>query len=102
MPSPGKVVLAYFATVSAIFMVGYFVLNIREMSLYLFLLALNLPSSLVAISQIEALATAVGLPLGHPTHVFATQLICMAINGMLLFTVARFASSLWRRGRRAV
>src|SRR5712692_5272994 len=84
MPLRRKLVFGYLAIVSTIFLGGYVVLGIREMGLYLFLIAVNLPSSLVVVPQMESLSESLGWVLGRPAHILATQLACMAVNGALL------------------
>jgi len=80
-------VVGYLAIVSVIFLTGYVVLGIREMGLYVFLVAANLPSSLVVVPQMELLSESFGWALGQPVHILATQLACMAVNGALVAAV---------------
>ena len=99
MPLRKKLVFGYLAIVSTIFLMGYVVLGFREMGLYLFLIALDLPSSLVVVPQMESLSESLGWVLGRPSHILATQLACMAVNGALLAVIAAIASKLWRSSR---
>jgi hypothetical protein len=78
--------------VSVVFLVGYVILGTREMGLYLFLIVLNFPSSLAVVPQMESLSESLGWMLGHPIHILATQLACMAVNGALLATMVAFTS----------
>ncbi len=96
-----KIVAGYLVMVTITFLLGYVVSGIREMGLYLFMLFINLPSSLVVDPQMERLSEWLGLILGQPTHILATQLVCMAVNGALLTAIMVVASKLWRayRGR---
>src|SRR2546427_179427 len=73
MPLRRKLVFGYLAIVSTIFLMGYVVLGFREMGLYLFLIALDLPSSLVVVPQMESLSESLGWVLGRPSHILPTQ-----------------------------
>ncbi len=92
-------VFGYLAVVSLIFLTGYVVLGIREMGLYLFLIAVNLPSSLAVVPQMESLSQSFGWVLGQPAHILATQLVCMAVNGALVAAIVAISSILWRSFR---
>jgi hypothetical protein len=94
MPSRRKPVLGYLALVSIVFLAGYVILGIREMGLYLFLIAVNLPSSLAVVPQMESLSKSLGWILGHPVHILATQLARMAVNGALLAAIVVIASKI--------
>jgi type II secretory pathway component PulF len=89
-----KLVLGYLALVSIVFLAGYVILSIREMGLYLFLIAVNLPSSLAVVPQMAALSQSLGWILGSPAHILATQLACMAVNGVLLAAIVAIASKI--------
>ena len=94
-----KLVFGYLAIVAVVFLVGYVVLGIREMGLYLFLTAVNLPSSMAVVPQMESVSKSIGWNLGQPAHVLATQLACMFVNGALLTATLAIASKLWRSTR---
>src|SRR5215475_3660066 len=94
MTSRRKLVLGYLALVSIVFLAGYVILGIREMGLYLFLIAVNLPSSLAVVPQMESLSQSLGWILGHPVHILATQLACMAANGVLLAAIVAITSKI--------
>jgi len=94
MPWRRKLVLGYPAIVSIIFLAGYIVLGTREMGLYLFLIAVNLPSSLAVVPQMESLSESFGWVLGQPVHILATQLAYMAVNGALLAAIVAIASKI--------
>ena len=89
-----KVVVGYLAVVAAAFLVGYVFLGIRELGLYLFLTAINLPSSLVMVPLMEGASLAVGLVLGKPMHVWATQIACMTTNGVFLLALVAIVRKL--------
>src|SRR5713101_2982022 len=103
MPWRRKLVLGYLAIVSVVFLAGYIVLGVREMDLYLLLMAVNLPSSVVVVPEMESLSESFGWVLGQPAHILATQLVCMSVNGAALAAIVAIASKLWRslRGRRS-
>jgi hypothetical protein len=96
-------VVWYLAIVAITFVVAYVVMGVREMALYLTLTVLNLPASLVVVPYLESFAQGAGWTLGSPVHVWITQLVCMAINGLLIGALAVIAVSSWRsyRGRRS-
>ena len=94
MPSRKKLVLGYLALVSIVFLAGYVILGIREMGLYVLLFAVNLPSSLAVVPQMESLSQSLGWILGHPVHILATQLACMALNALLLAAIVAIASKI--------
>ncbi len=96
-----KIVFGYLAIVSIIFLAGYVVFGIREMGLYLFLIFINLPISLVVVPQMESLSESLGWILGRPAHILATQLVCMAVNSALLTAIVAIAFKLWRSSRGA-
>jgi hypothetical protein len=78
------ILLFYAGAVAAIFLWAYAVAQVREMGLYLLILWLNLPASLVVVPVSEQLASAAGLALGGPAHVWATQVASLAANGALI------------------
>src|SRR5215475_4813679 len=94
MPLGRKLVLGYLALVSISFLTGYVILGIREMGLYLFLLAVNFPSSLAVVPQMDSLSQSLGWILGHPVHILATQIACMLVNGLLLADIIAIASKI--------
>ena len=93
MPSRKKLVLGYLALVSIVFLAAYAILGIREMGLYVFFIAVNLPSSLAVVPQMESLSQSLGWILGHPVHILATQLAGVALNAVLLAVIVAMAAS---------
>jgi hypothetical protein len=89
-----KIVVGYFSAVGAVFLVGYVFLDIRELGLYLFLMAINFPGSLIVVPQMEAASLAVGLVLGKLPHILATQIICMVTNGLVLLALVTIGHQL--------
>jgi len=87
-----KILLRYVAPVFALFLISYLFLGVRESRLYLVLMGLNLPASLVVIPAIEELAIALSWTLGGSVHVWLSQLICMAANGFFFYGLARLAN----------
>ena len=77
---------------SIVFLAGYVILGILEMGLYLFLIAVNLPSSLTVVPQMESLSESLGWMPGHPVGILASQLACMAVNGALLAAIVAITS----------
>jgi len=94
MSSRRKLVLGYLALVGLVFLAGYVILGIREMGLYLFLVAVNLSSSLAVVPQMESLSKCLGVILGHPIHILATQLACMVVNGALVAAILPIVSKI--------
>lgn len=84
--------VVYAGAVLAAFVWAYVVAQVREMGLYLLLLWLNLPASLVVLPMSERLASVAGFALGGAAHVCATQVAALAANGVLL------SLALWLRG----
>jgi hypothetical protein len=88
--TPGhKIVVGYLVAVSVAFFAGYLLLGIRELGLYLLLMAINLPASFVIVPGIEKVSLSMGWVLGAPVHVYSTQLSCMAANGVFLIALAK-------------
>jgi hypothetical protein len=79
-----KIVLTYLITVSLVFFVSYLLLGVRELGLYLLLMAIDLPVSIAIVPGMEKVSLSLGWVLGAPIHVYSTQLICMALNGAFL------------------
>ncbi len=97
-----KIVLGYLLIASVVFFAGYVVLGIREMGLYLFLVFMNLPGSLIVEPAMERLSESLGWILGGPVHILTPQLVCMVTNGALLITTVALTSKLrqsFRGGR---
>ena len=92
----------YLVIVSMIFLLVYSGSDRpREMGLYVFLMVLNLPASLVVMPATESFSTYWGLTLGAPSHVIITQLGSMILNTTLfvgvyyLFKVLLFKFKKW-------
>ena len=86
----------YTGMVAIIFVAAYVVFGVREMALYLVLMLVNLPASVVVVPYMESFSLGRGWTLGHPLHVWTTQLVCMAVNGVLIGTVAIVVVRSWR------
>ena len=91
-----KIVFGYLITMGAVFLASYLLFGIRESRLYLLLMAINLPASLVIVPGMEEVSLALGWILGGPPHVWATQLACMTLNGSLLAGMVKIARRLRR------
>jgi hypothetical protein len=89
MKGSRKITFGYLITIGALFLVSYLVFGLRESRLYLLLMAINLPASLVVVPGVEEISLAVGWVLGGPIDVWTTQLACMAVNGGFLFGMAK-------------
>jgi hypothetical protein len=98
----GRIVAWYLAIITITFVVAYLLIGVREMALYLTLTLVNLPASLIVVPYIESFARGAGWTLGSPVHVWITQLVCMAINGLFIGAGAIVVVTSWRsyRGRR--
>ena len=99
-----RTVAAYAGVVALIFFAAYVVLGTREMGLYVVLMLLNLPASVAVVPYMESFAQAQGWELGHPLHVWSTQLACLAVNEVLLGALMVVVMRMWqffRGGRRA-
>ena len=94
-----KIVFGYLLVASIVFLAGYVIFGIREMGLYLFLVFMNLPGSLVVVPAMETLSGSFGWILGGTAHILTTQLVCMVVNGALLIAIVAIASKLWRTFR---
>ena len=81
MKSAQKILFAYWIPLGTLFLICYFGLVVRESRLYLLLMVINLPGSLVVVPGVEEAAVFFGWPLGGTVHVWITQLACMAVNG---------------------
>jgi hypothetical protein len=86
-----KIVFGYVIVVGVLFLASYLFFSLRESRLYLLLMAINLPGSLVVVPGIEELALAVGWVIGGPVHVWTTQLACMTVNGGFLAGIISIA-----------
>jgi hypothetical protein len=91
-----RMVLGYLLVIGAVFIGSYLILGLRESRLYLFLMLINMPSSLVFVPGMEEVAMSLDWVLGGPAHVWATQLVCMAANGFLLASLIKVARKLQR------
>jgi len=67
----------------------YFIAGVREMGLYVGLMAVAFPSSAVVVPASEKAADALGWPLGGPAHVIATQIVCTVANAFLFWLAVR-------------
>ncbi len=92
-----KLLLAYCASVGVISLFGFFVLNIREMGLYLFVLFLNLPGSIVVVPLMEQVSSDLGWVAGKTAHVIATQAVCILINATFFIVLTAACSRIRRR-----
>jgi hypothetical protein len=90
-----KIVVRYLALVAAAFVLGYGIFGIREHGLWILLMAINPPGSLVVEPQMAALASTLDWSLGAPLHVWTTQLVCMLVNGVVIFGLVSLTSKLW-------
>lgn len=97
MKGSRRIVFGYLIVTAVLFLLSYLFFSIRESRLYLFLMALNLPGSLVVVPGIEELALAVGWVIGGTLHVWITQLACMAVNGSFLAGMIRIARKFQNR-----
>lgn len=95
-----KIVVGYLVAVGVAFFAGYFLFGIRELGLYVLLMAINLPASFVIVPGMENVSLALGWVLGAPVHVYATQIFCMAANGALLTALVRLVQQLRRSDTR--
>jgi len=75
--------------------VVYGLLGVREFGLYVALGALNFPASLAVLPVSERVASALDVPIGGATHVWATQVTSMLANGAII--AAGFALRHYRR-----
>ena len=94
---------AYFICCILVFALGIHVLRIREMGLYLFIMAVGFPGSLAVVPISADLAEKLGWSLGSVEHVWPTALGCAAVNVALMLTVAHIVK--WhhrKQARRAV
>lgn len=88
--TPGhKIIIGYLVAMGVVFFSGYFLLGIRELGLYLLLMAINLPASFVIVPGMEKVSLSMGWVLGAPVHVYSTQLSCMAVNGVFLIVLIK-------------
>ncbi len=95
-----KIVVGYLVAVGIAFFAGYLLLGIRELGLYVLLMAINLPASFVIVSGMENVSLALGLVLGAPVHIYATQIFCMAANGALLKALVHLIQKIRRTDTR--
>jgi hypothetical protein len=79
-----RIPIAYAASVFALFVWIYVVRGVREMGLYLALLWLNLPASLLVVPWGEKLALASCYPAGGPWHVWGTQAAAVVANTAMI------------------
>ena len=90
-----KVPFIYLIFTNIFFLTGYVVIGIREMSLYSFLMIINLPASLIVLPQVESFALSHGFILGSPPHVICTQAVAMTINALMI--VMLIQTIVWAR-----
>ena len=93
-----RIASAYAATAVVVFGVGYFGLGIREMGLYLFLLAVGFPASCAVVPLSEMVAPFFNSALGSGLHVWAT-LFASIVSNLALFAVGRALASAFSRWR---
>jgi len=79
----------YLAIATLLFIWMYFIAGVREMGLYVGLMAVAFPSSAVVVPASEKAADALGWPLGGPAHVIATQIVCTVANAFLFWLAVR-------------
>ncbi|MBI1824247.1 MAG: hypothetical protein HYR80_09080 [Nitrospirae bacterium] len=91
-----KIIIGYLIIVGTLFLGSYLLYGIRESRLYLLLMVINLPDSLVIVPGMEEVAMVLGWVIGGPPHVWATQIACMVVNGILLFSMIKIVQKLRR------
>jgi hypothetical protein len=96
MKKSHKILFGYLLIVGVLFSAFYLLLGVRESRLYLLLMALNLPDSLVVVPGMEEFAMALGWVIGGATHVWVTQVTCMVVNGLFFFSMIKIAEKLRR------
>lgn len=78
----------YLITSILIFIAGYYLLQIREMGLYLFMLFINLPATVVTIGMSEEIASRIGESLGSQRHILILEVISLTANILLLTVIS--------------
>jgi hypothetical protein len=92
-----RAVLVYAACNLVFFLFGVYALRIREIGLYLYVLAVGVPASLFVVPASEYIAPALGWSAGSMPHVwFANLLACLCNCALILFGV-RAAAAVRRR-----
>ena len=89
--------LAYATANVAFFAFGVHILKIREMALYLFVIAVGFPASLCVVPASEYVASAVGWSLGSMPHVWASDLAACLVNCVIFLLVVRTDAAIRRR-----
>lgn len=82
-----KILIAYLAIISSVFIGAYILLHVREMGLYLVMFAINLPVSILIFPIMEKIATVLGWNLGETPHILITQVASTLANAALLLIV---------------
>jgi uncharacterized transporter YbjL len=83
-----------------VFAVGYYVLKIREMGLYLFLVVVGLPASCAVVPFSESVARQFEWSLGGGPHVWVSIVACVLVN-VAIIAASRTAALAWQRRKRA-
>jgi hypothetical protein len=78
--SPRYIAVGYALTDLVTFAIGYYALRIREMGLYVFLLAVGLPASCGVVPLSESVAPRFGWSLGSAPHVWACAVTSVTLN----------------------
>lgn len=78
----------YAITSILVFIAGYYLLQIREMGLYLFMLFINLPATVVTIGMSEEIASRIGESLGSQSHILILEVISLTANILLLTLIS--------------
>jgi len=88
------------------FLIGYLVLGIRELGLYIWMLVANLPLSLITLPLSERMAGSLGWALGGAAHVWITEMFTLTANSSLIlvigYAVVRLRARYRHRNPRAV
>jgi len=85
-----KRIIIYVLANVAVFALGYYVANIREMGLYLFTLAVGAPASLGIVPLSETIAPRLGWSLGGAPHAWACDLTSAGVNAAIYAAFRRF------------
>jgi hypothetical protein len=82
-----------------LFAFGYHVLRIRELGLYLFVVAIGLPASFAVVPASESVAPFFGWSLGSAAHVWSCAFLSIAVNIAIAAGIGAVVSA-WRTHRR--
>ena len=83
-----------------VFLAGYYLFQIREMGLYLFMLFTNLPATVATIGVSEELASKLGVSLGSQPHILILEALSLAANTVLLTLISGSIECLVKRKKR--